>query len=672
MLEVGKFNRKRMVFASFIPESAARQAQNRGERMRQQILSGIAGKFAAMGIAAEQGSGADFAVHSEFLDANWSTGSKRINYEAFLFANDQERTVYMYEKTTEIGQGVSFGGGGSTSFQRGTTLLRKVKSIQYGPDGKAYEYSLDLGSIPKAVKETAKQYGWKFKTVLDKRKAMYPVGYVPPPMPGDAGQTAPQFGNPQYGNPQYGNPQGPMPSSGNPQYGNPQYANPQGPFYASAPNKKTGKAGLFGLIGFILLGLVLLAMLWAAEATPLGWGICLGLFAGAFLLQRLLRAKGCLPQLVLWVVTALLLLIALTFFAEGEVTGGRANPENAKTFSEKAQVPTASAQKSSAFEGNSAGTGTDEANPADAGTDMGEAISLPDHQVYFMTTDFQNDTTSIVQVHVASGEETVLLEEPQYLGMLREGNGRLYGLANNRVFVLEDGKIRYITGEDEYVARFDVHDDIIYYGKDNNDASDDVFERFAMKDANGQNEAILSDGGISQLVVDDYVYCGISSGTDIASLMRYDLDGSNKTMIRDKPSGHLVKFGAYLYFIDHGDAGSAYRMKHDGSDLEKMVQGPLAFTSSLANPINGIPNMGAINDVLYFINSQDGNRLYRTDGNRQEQITNEAVGSLYVKDSFIYCTYVNPERPGLYLLDENGVQLDLVMETTPVEYVIGE
>jgi hypothetical protein len=109
-------------------------------------------------------------------------------------------------------------------------------------------------------------------------------------MPGDAGQTAPQFGNPQYGNPQ-----GPMPSSGNPQYGNPQYANPQGPFYASAPNKKTGKAGLFGLIGFILLGLVLLAMLWAAEATPLGWGICLGLFAGAFPVPSTSVARQGLP-----------------------------------------------------------------------------------------------------------------------------------------------------------------------------------------------------------------------------------------------------------------------------------------------------------------------------------------------------------------------------------------
>jgi glycine cleavage system H lipoate-binding protein len=40
-----------------------------------------------------------------------------------------------------------------------------VKNVQYGLDGKVYEYSLDLGAIPKTVKETAKQYGWKFKTV---------------------------------------------------------------------------------------------------------------------------------------------------------------------------------------------------------------------------------------------------------------------------------------------------------------------------------------------------------------------------------------------------------------------------------------------------------------------------------------------------------------------------
>lgn len=85
----------------------------------------------------------------------------------------------MWEKTLETGSGFSGGYDGGSSFQSGTTLYRKVKSIQYGPDGRAYEYNLDLGAIPKAVKEAAKQYGWKFKSVLAKAKAAYPAGYMP-------------------------------------------------------------------------------------------------------------------------------------------------------------------------------------------------------------------------------------------------------------------------------------------------------------------------------------------------------------------------------------------------------------------------------------------------------------------------------------------------------------
>ena len=64
-------------------------------------------------------------------------------------------------------------------FNQGKPFFRKVKSTQYAADGKAYEYTLDLGAIPKSVKETAKQYDWKFKTVLNKNKASYPPGYVP-------------------------------------------------------------------------------------------------------------------------------------------------------------------------------------------------------------------------------------------------------------------------------------------------------------------------------------------------------------------------------------------------------------------------------------------------------------------------------------------------------------
>ena len=143
--------------------------------MKQQIIAEIKERLSALGLPAQYGSDADIAVNTEFLDAKWSTGSKKINYEASIFADEQERIVYMFEKTTEIGQGLSFGLSGGSSFQSGSTLYRKVKSIQYGPDGKAYEYAIDLGAIPKAAKEAAKHGGWKFKTVLNRKKASYPV-----------------------------------------------------------------------------------------------------------------------------------------------------------------------------------------------------------------------------------------------------------------------------------------------------------------------------------------------------------------------------------------------------------------------------------------------------------------------------------------------------------------
>ncbi|MGE5328674.1 MAG: zinc-ribbon domain-containing protein [Deltaproteobacteria bacterium] len=145
---------------------------------KQEIIKVITGKFAKMGISYQTGTNTDIAITAEFLDAGWSTGKKTINYESSIFVDEASQTIFMWELTKEVGSGFSFGGDSESSFQSGTTLFRKVKSVQYGLDGKAFEINLDLGAIPKAVKETAKQYGWKFKTVLKREKALWPAGYV--------------------------------------------------------------------------------------------------------------------------------------------------------------------------------------------------------------------------------------------------------------------------------------------------------------------------------------------------------------------------------------------------------------------------------------------------------------------------------------------------------------
>lgn len=280
--------------------------------MIQQILTEISGKLVALGIPVQYGMGADITVSEEFLDASWSTGQKKISYEASVFADERSRTVYMYERTMETGSGFSFGGSSSTSFQSGKTLFRKVKSVQYGPDGKAYEYSLDLGAIPKAVKETAESYGWKFKTVINKNKAVYPVGYTPAFVLQENSAT--------------NVPIQPVTTQTPAQR---QFDDPEGVIYTDT-NKKSGrKAGFPGLIAYILLGILLLVFLFAAEATLIGWVVSIGIFAIAFFTQRKLKKRGCLLQLILWIVTGFLLLVSLTIFTTGDLSFTTAGIKNA-------------------------------------------------------------------------------------------------------------------------------------------------------------------------------------------------------------------------------------------------------------------------------------------------------------------------------------------------------
>lgn len=144
---------------------------------RQAIVSQITARWAQLGIPSQAGQGADLTVYNEFLDAQWRTGSRKIVYEASVFIDEPAQTVLMWEKTTETGGGLSGGYDSGSSFQSGKSLFRKIKSVQYGPDGRAYEYELDLGAIQKAVKEAAGLYGWKFKIVLSRAKAAYPAGY---------------------------------------------------------------------------------------------------------------------------------------------------------------------------------------------------------------------------------------------------------------------------------------------------------------------------------------------------------------------------------------------------------------------------------------------------------------------------------------------------------------
>lgn len=140
---------------------------------KNEIIASIAEQYQAIGLAHKIGGATDISVDEELLDAKHPTGKIKIHYENAMLFNEKDKIVYFWELTKEIKSGFSFGFSSDSFSQSGATLSRKVKSVQYSTDGKAYEYDFDIGKINQIVKQTAKENGWKFKVVLSKKKALY-------------------------------------------------------------------------------------------------------------------------------------------------------------------------------------------------------------------------------------------------------------------------------------------------------------------------------------------------------------------------------------------------------------------------------------------------------------------------------------------------------------------
>ena len=217
--------------------------------MKEQILFELNNRLTAMGIMTQTGQGTDISIETDFLDASWGTGKNKIHYEAFIYANEQEKIVYMYEKTTEEGQGFSFGGDNGSSFQN--------------------------GAIPKTVKEVAKANGWKFKTVIGKHKVMN--------QPLSEGHHYESMGKEDV----------------------PQVAN---------ENK-----ALFGMVSFVILGMLMVGMLVLFETTILTWIVSFAIYGIAFFLQRILKNKNIVFHLVLCLLTALALFFQIALFTGGDM-----------------------------------------------------------------------------------------------------------------------------------------------------------------------------------------------------------------------------------------------------------------------------------------------------------------------------------------------------------------
>lgn len=141
--------------------------------MKDAIVQEIFAKLESMALSPTKGGDSDITVDCELLDAKVGSGEKKLRYENAVLVEEDEKTVFLYEKTTEKSKGFSFGTSGESSFQSGKTLMRHVKGTFMGSNGVVINYDFDLGDIPKSMKAIAEKNGFKFKTVIRRKSAQF-------------------------------------------------------------------------------------------------------------------------------------------------------------------------------------------------------------------------------------------------------------------------------------------------------------------------------------------------------------------------------------------------------------------------------------------------------------------------------------------------------------------
>jgi hypothetical protein len=139
--------------------------------VKEEVVQEIFAKLESLALSPTKGGDSDICVDCELIDAKGGSGEKKITYENAVLVDEEEKTVFLYEKTTEKSKGFSFGASGESSFQSGKTLMRHVKGTFIGLNGAVINYDFDIGDISKSIKAIAEKSGFKFKTVIRRKSA---------------------------------------------------------------------------------------------------------------------------------------------------------------------------------------------------------------------------------------------------------------------------------------------------------------------------------------------------------------------------------------------------------------------------------------------------------------------------------------------------------------------
>lgn len=121
----------------------------------------------------QPGSDTDIQVSNEVANKSWSTGKKKVSYQARILLDEKDNTAYFWEMLQEVSSGLQFKVGFETTRIKGKEVFTSQSEKIYSPTGeKVLDYQFDYGSLREAFKQIIEEAGWNFKLVITKGKTV--------------------------------------------------------------------------------------------------------------------------------------------------------------------------------------------------------------------------------------------------------------------------------------------------------------------------------------------------------------------------------------------------------------------------------------------------------------------------------------------------------------------
>mgnify|MGYP001810337733 CR=1 FL=1 len=111
---------------------------------------------------------ADLAFDADFYTKSIFFGVKRIKYQALVGIDEENKTVYLFEKAEEFGLKYSSCCTPNENFVSKSTM----KQIVYFKRPDQSEIKMDVASIRKAIDDEVKKQGYKLVGVLNPKKIL--------------------------------------------------------------------------------------------------------------------------------------------------------------------------------------------------------------------------------------------------------------------------------------------------------------------------------------------------------------------------------------------------------------------------------------------------------------------------------------------------------------------